>query len=206
MDSAVATTHRPLVEFAIPATGAARWAARLGFAIAGALVLWASAKISVPFYPVPMSLQTLAVMLIGGAYGWRLGLATVVLYLGVGMAGLPVFANTPPQIASPLYLLGTTGGFLVGFAAAAAVVGWFVERGAARSALTLFPAMLIGDAVLFALGFLWLAFFAQLSSAATGLGIEAAWNGGVAPFLLGDLFKVAVASLLIPAAGRLLQR
>jgi biotin transport system substrate-specific component len=206
MAAAVATTHRPIVEFALPASGAARWAGRLGFAVAGALVLWASAKISVPFYPVPMSLQTLAVMLIAGAYGWRLGLATVVLYLGSGMAGLPVFAGTPPQIASPLYLLGPTGGFLIGFAAVAVFVGWFVERGAARSALTLFPVMLVGDAVLFALGFLWLAFFAQLSSGAAGLGIEAAWNGGVMPFLLGDLFKVAVASLLIPAVGRLVQR
>lgn len=206
MNSAVATTHKPLIDVAVPASGAARWAVWVVLAIAGSLILWASAKVSVPFYPVPMSLQTLAVMLIGGAYGWRLGLVTVLLYLAEGAFGLPVFAGTPPQPANLAYLLGTTGGFLAGFVVAAGIIGWFVERGAARSALTLFPVMLLADIVIFVLGFVWLAFFVTLSSGAVGLGIDRAWSAGVIPFLLGDLVKIAVASLLIPAAARLVRK
>jgi biotin transport system substrate-specific component len=206
MASSVATPDKLLIDIAIPAEGARRWIALALLAIAGTLVLWVSAKVSIPFYPVPMSLQTLAVMLIGGAYGWRLGLATVALYLLEGAFGLPVFAGTPPQPAGLTYLLGTTGGFLIGFAVAGAVIGWLVERGAARSPLTLFPAMLLGDALVFALGFAWLAYFVTLSSGDQGIGAAAAWGAGVAPFLLGDLVKAAIAALLIPAAAKLTRR
>jgi biotin transport system substrate-specific component len=199
--SAVAVS-RPLVGSFIPAEGAGRVVALAGFAILGTLILWASAKISVPFWPVPMTLQTGAVVLIGAAYGARLGFATVVLYLLEGASGLPVFSSG----GGPAYLLGPTGGFLIGFAFAAYIVGWLVERGFDRSPLTLFGAMLAGDAVIFLLGFIWLAWFATLSTGAIGVGPAAAFTGGVLKFVLGDLLKMALAAALVSAGARLVRR
>ncbi|MEX0859675.1 MAG: biotin transporter BioY [Cucumibacter sp.] len=197
MASAVATTHKPLIDVAVPASGAARWAVWVVLAIAGSLILWASAKVQVPFYPVPMTLQTLAIMVIAAAYGWRLGLATILLYLAEGAFGLPVFSGTPERGIGLAYMLGPTAGYLAGFIVEVVIVGWFAERGAVRSPLALFPVMLVAAALVLALGFAYLS---------TLIGVEAAWNGGVVPFLLGDLVKVAVASLLIPAAARLVRK
>ncbi len=200
--SAIAVS-RPLVGHFIPEeSGAARLAAYAGFAILGSLILYASAKISVPFWPVPMTLQTGAVVLIGAAYGARLGLATVVLYLFEGASGLPVFTAG----GGLAYMAGPTGGFLVGFAIAAFIVGWLAERGFDRNPLTLFGAMLAGDAVIFLFGFIWLAWFAMLSSGGTGVGAAAAFSGGVLKFVLGDLVKVALAAALVSAGARLVRR
>jgi biotin transport system substrate-specific component len=180
--------------------------AAIFLAIVGSLVMWLSAKVQVPFYPVPMTLQTLAIMAIAAAYGSRLAVATVVLYLIEGFVGLPVFANTPPQIAGPGYFLGTTAGFLIGFLPAAFIVGTAADRGWDRSIPKLFAAMVAADAVVFALGFIWLAWFAQLSSGAVGVGIERAWINGVFNFLLADLLKIALAAMLIPATWTLIER
>ena len=92
-------------------------------AVAGSIALWISAKIQIPFYPVPVSMQTLVVLMIGMAFGWRLGAATVILYLAEGVAGLPVFAGTPEKGIGLAYMVGPTGGYLVGFVIAAAAVG-----------------------------------------------------------------------------------
>jgi biotin transport system substrate-specific component len=189
---------RPLVGRFIPNEGAARIAALVGFAILGSLILWASAKVSVPFWPVPMTLQTGAVALIGAAYGWRLGFGTVVLYLAEGAAGLPVFEGTPEKGIGLAYMMGTTGGYLVGFAFAAAIVGWMAERGFDRNPLWLFWAMLVGDAVVFTLGLLW-------------LGSVIGWDKplleyGLYPFVLGDLVKLALAACIVSAGARLVRR
>jgi biotin transport system substrate-specific component len=193
---------RPLIGHFMPEEGTARILALAGFAVLGSLILWASAKISVPFWPVPMTLQTGVVVLIGAAYGARLGLATVLLYLMEGVSGLPVFTGG----GGLLYMAGPTGGFLIGFAVAAFVVGWLVERGFDRNPLTLFLAMLAGDALIFLLGFVWLAWFATLSSGATGIGAAAAFSGGVLKFVLGDLVKLALAAALVSAGARLVRR
>src|SRR4051794_39821492 len=95
-------------------------------AIGGSLALAASAQILVPIQPVPMTLQSLVVLLIGAAYGWRLGAATVLLYLAEGLCGMPVFAGFR---AGPAVLIGPTGGFLLGFVPAAALAGWLAARG-----------------------------------------------------------------------------
>ena len=192
----------PLVGRFIPESGSARLVAYAGFAILGSLILWASAKISLPFWPVPMTLQTGAVALLAAAYGSRLGLATVVLYLMEGIAGLPVFSGG----GGPAYLLGPTGGFLIGFAPAAYIVGWLAERGFDRNPVSLFGAMLAGDAVIFLLGFVWLAWFATLSSGGTGIGAAAAFSGGVLKFVLGDLVKLALAACIVSAGARLVRR
>lgn len=168
-------------------------------AAAGVLLLTLSAKFQVPFHPVPMTLQTLVVLLIGAAYGWRLGAATVALYLLNGFLGAPVFAST--AVAGPLYFMGPTGGFLIGFIASAAVAGLAVERGWARSLPKLFGALLLAEAIVFALGFLWLAQFAALANGASGVGVGRAWTV-VQAFLLGDLLKTAIAAALVTALDR----
>ena len=186
--------NRPLVGRFIPDEGAARIVALAGFAVLGSLILWASAKVSVPFWPVPMTLQTGAVALLAAAYGWRLGLATVVLYLMEGAAGLPVFQGG----GGLAYLAGPTGGFLIGFALAAALVGWFAERGFDRNPVKLFGAMVVADAIVFALGLLW-------------LGTVIGWDKpvlqlGLYPFILGDLVKMALAAGIVSAGATLVKR
>jgi biotin transport system substrate-specific component len=195
--SAIAVS-RPLVGHFIPAEGSARMLALAGFAILGSLILWASAKISVPFWPVPMTLQTGAVALLAAAYGWRLGPATVVLYLLEGAVGIPVFEGTPAKGIGLAYMVGTTGGYLIGFAIAAAVVGWLVEQGFDRNPVKLFGAMVLGDAFVFALGVLWLG---------TVIGWEKpVLSYGLYPFILGDLVKLALATALVSAGARLVRR
>ena len=193
-----AVLKQPLVGHFVPDEGAARIVALAGFAILGSLILWASAKISVPFWPVPMTLQTGAVALIGAAYGWRLGAATVILYLLEGAVGLPVFEGTPAKGIGIAYMLGTTGGYLLGFAVAAALIGWLAERGLDRNPIKLFGAMVVGDVIIFALGLLW-------------LGTVVGWDKpvlewGLYPFILGDLVKLALAACLVSAGARLVKR
>jgi biotin transport system substrate-specific component len=173
--------------------------------LAGTAVLYASAKIFVPFFPVPMTLQTLAVMAIAAAYGRRLATLTVLAYLAEGAIGIPVFTYTPPAAAGFAYLLGPTGGFLAGFVLLALIVGHAADRGWGRSPVRLFAAMIAADVVVFALGFTWLAWFAHVGEA-NGIGMAGAWANGIAPFILGDLLKIALAALAVPALWGLVGR
>jgi biotin transport system substrate-specific component len=198
-------TAQPLAVAIWPAS-IPRIPAAIILVVVGSIILALSAKAQVPFYPVPMTLQTFAVMALAAAYGWRLAVATVLLYLLEGFFGLPVFANTPPAVAGPAYFLGTTGGFLAGFVALAFIVGHAAGRGWDRSTPKLLAAMVAADAVVFALGFTWLAWFAHLSSGGTGIGPSSAWTGGVLNFLLADLLKIALAALVIPASWSLIER
>lgn len=199
-------THEPVATQLLPREGARRLAALAGLAVLGSLILWASAKISVPFWPVPMTLQTGAVVMLAAAYGSRLGLASVLLYLGAGAVGMPVFQGTPQMGLGLLYMIGPTGGYLLGFVAATAIVGHLGEGGFARGGVRLFGAMLLGDAVIFLLGFAWLAWFAMLPNGDVGIGVEKAFAAGVLPFILGDLVKVALAACLVAGVGRLIRR
>lgn len=191
--AAVAST-RPLIDRIVPEEGVARAAALFGLVVLGSLILWASAKISVPFWPVPMTLQTGAVALIAAAYGSRLGFATVVLYLLEGAAGMPVF-----QAGGGLaYLLGPTGGYLFGMAIEAAIIGWLAERGADRNVFKLFGVMVVGDAIVFAVGLLWLGSLIGWDKPVLKLGLY--------PFVLGDLVKLALAASMVAAGARLVRR
>jgi biotin transport system substrate-specific component len=160
-------------------------------ALAGSLLLAISAQISVPMVPVPMTMQTFAVVLIGAAYGWRLGGATVALYLAEGAMGLPVFANGG-SLAS---LTGPTAGYLFAFVAAAALVGWLVEMGWGQSVFKTTAAMALGTAVIFAGGIAWLSTFT---------GFEKALEVGMYPFLPGAVFKIALAAAVLPLAWKLI--
>jgi biotin transport system substrate-specific component len=185
----------PLASLALPQKGAARLATQFALAIAGTLLLTLSAKTKVVLGPVDMNLQTLAVLLISSALGWRLGLATVLLYLAQGAAGFPVFQSTPEKGIGMVYMLGTTGGYLAGFVVMAAIVGWAADRGWDRSAFKLFGAMLVAEVVMMAMGFAWLA---------TLIGAEKSWQFGVMPFIVSDLIKVGLASAIVPAVWALL--
>jgi len=164
-------------------------------ALAGSALITLCTQISVPLFPVPMTLQTFAVFLIGLTYGWRLGGITVALYLFEGALGLPVFAKGG---AGMVYFMGPTGGYLVGFLLAATACGWFAERGFDRSYTKLFAALLVGNILLYAPGLLW-------------LGSLIGWDKpvleyGLYPFILGDLLKIAMAVLLLPSAWKYVNR
>lgn len=172
--------------------------------VAGSLLLIVAAKVKVPLWPVPVTLQTLAVLMLGAACGARVGVASVALYIGYGLAGFPVFTNTPPVVPGPLYLLGPTGGFLLGMLPAAAIAGWAAARGA--SLWRVAGGLVVADIVLLAIGCLWLALGAQLAGGLTGLGFAKAWAAGVQPFLIGEAIKVALAVSLTGASWTLLKR
>ena len=166
-------------------------------AILGAVLLTVSAKVQVPFYPVPMTLQPLVVVLIGAVYGSRLGAATVLLYLAEGAAGLPVFAGTPEKGIGIAYMAGPTGGYLAGFVLAAFLVGRLAERGWDRAAVTAFAAMLAGIVAIYLPGVAWLA---------TLVGTDRALAFGLYPFVWGALLKIALGTALLPAAWALAGR
>lgn len=195
-----------LIGALLPATADRRTALlrQIGLALIGSLVMIAAAKIKVPFWPVPMTLQTLAVFGIGAAFGARLGAATILLYIAYGVAGLPVFTNTPPVAAGPLYLVGPTGGFLLGFVVAAAIAGWSAMRGA--SWLRLVGGLVLAELAMMALGFGWLALGAQMANGASGIGFAKAFQFGVQPFLLGDALKLALAASLVGAGWSMIGR
>lgn len=198
----------PLVSIAVPQSGPARLVVQVLLVIGGSLLLWLSARAKVVLGPVDLSLQTLAVLLIAAAYGFRLGVSTLALYLAQGAAGLPVFQSTPEKGIGLAYMVGPTGGYLLGFLAMAAIVGWAVDQGWGRSIVKLFFAMLVAEVVMMALGFGWLAYVMGVAKAweggvSTYLGLS--WQYGVAPFIVPDLIKVALASLLVPAATALVK-
>jgi biotin transport system substrate-specific component len=169
--------------------GARPTLAQIALVIALTLVLAGSARVAVPFWPVPMTLQTLAVLLIAGFAGPRIAAAAMLAYLAEGAAGLPVFA-TGGGLA---YLAGPTGGYLAGMLLASVVVGVLVRR-AAGDVLKLGLAMALGILVVYAMGAAWLSGF---------LGLQRALALGVAPFVVGDAVKATLAAALVLAAGRL---
>jgi biotin transport system substrate-specific component len=143
-------------------------------------------------------MQSFVVLMLGAMLGGRLAVAAVVFYLIQGALGLPVFANTPPAIPSPLYLLGPTGGFLAGFVVAAGLIGVAADRGLMAKPVVFMVLLLIAHSLLLLMGFAWLALFAQMSTGAVGLGFARAYQVGVEPFIIGTLVKVALAACLTP--------
>ena len=162
--------------------------------VLGTLVMTVAAKINVPFYPVPMNLQTLALFAIAAAFGRKLAVATILLYLAEGFMHIPVFTK---EVAGPGYFVGPTGGYLVGFAIAAFIVGWAADKGWSKNPFKMFGAMLVADVVIFALGFAWLA---------TLIGPEKAFMFGVQPFVIPDLVKIALASSLVAALWQVFRK
>ena len=173
-------------------------AQRLGrdlvLALLGAAILTVSAKVQLPMYPVPMTLQTYVVMVIAMAYGWQLGTATVGLYLLQGAIGLPVFAAG----GGFAYFLGPTGGYLIGFLVATLAMGWLAERGWDRRLWLVVPAVALGTLLIFTLGVAWLS--VPLGS------FERAVEAGLMPFLPGAAAKLVLAAATVPAAWHFVKR
>ena len=162
--------------------------------VAGTALLTLSAKVNIPFYPVPMTMQTFAVLVVGMAFGPSLAIVTVGLYLLQGALGLPVFSGTPARGIGWAYMMGPTGGYLLGFLVASGVVGVLAQRGFDRSFGMTLAAMTVGTLVIFTFGFAWLAGL---------IGMEKAWTFGVEPFLLAAAFKIVLAALVLPIAWKL---
>lgn len=194
MSQAIAS--RPLVSLALPEKGMSRLFAQGLIALTGTLLLTLAAKSKVVLGPVDLSLQNLAILLIAASFGFRLGVATLLLYLAEGALGLPVFQSTPEKGIGLAYMVGPTGGYLVGFVVMAAMVGWAADRGWDRNVLKLGGVMFAAQAVLLFLGFAWLA---------TLIGADKAWQFGVAPFILPDLVKAALAACLVSAGWSILK-
>src|SRR5258707_8677441 len=198
MTETVAAPHFPLAALLWPhrADGSSGLMRSVILVALGTALLTLSAKVSLPLPYVPMTLQTLVVLVIGAAYGWRLGSATLVAYLAEGAIGFPVFAGPLGGLAP---LLGPTAGYLFGFVAAAFVTGWLSERGWDRSVPLLFVAMGLGHIIILGCGLAWLALGIKL-------GFAKAWLGGIAPFLAAAVITNALGAVLVPALRHMLER
>ena len=159
----------------------------------------AQVSVPVPFTQVPFTFQPMVVLLGGLALGSRLGLASQVVYLLAGIAGLPVFAASLTLPPGALRLIGPTGGYLMSYPLAAFVVGYLAERGLDRRYATSFLAMLAGLVVVYASGATWLGLF-------TSSGLQAALVAGVYPFVVADIVKLIIAAGILPAFWKLLGR
>lgn len=161
----------------------------VGLAVQGSAIVAIAAQINIPLPVVPLTLQTLAVLAIGAAYGARLGAATLALYAIEGAAGLPVFAQMK---AGAAVIAGPTGGYIVGFILAAALVGYLAEKGWSSNIAKMIAASLLGAAVLYIPGLIWLHQFAN--------GWAQTFEWGITPFILGDIVKAIIAALGFKAA------
>jgi len=164
--------------------------------VLGSLFVAAMAQLSIPLQPVPVTGQTFAVLLVGMVLGSRRGALALAAYLGEGLAGLPVFAEAKSGIAT---ILGPTGGYLIGFIAAAWLVGLLAERGFDRSLFKTLVAMVVGNLVIYAFGLAWLSSFPFVSGL---IGEAGLLSLGMFPFLIGDALKAALAALLLPGAWK----
>ena len=155
--------------------------------ILGSLILTISAKIKIPFYPVPMTMQTFVILLIGITLGYRIGLATVMLYLFEGIIGLPVFANSPEKGIGLVYFIGPTMGYLVGFLVATYLAGSFKYD---KGLINTFLKLIFSVSFIYFFGIIWLGFLIGWDKPILKLGVQ--------PFLLAELFKLILITALYP--------
>jgi len=153
--------------------------------ILGSILLTISAKVKIPFYPIPMTMQTFAVLLMGIAFGWRIAVATISLYLFEGIIGLPVFSGTPEKGMGLIYFTGPTMGYLIGFLFATFIAGYLNFK---TNIFFIFIKLILSVSIIYILGILW-------------LGNLIGWDKpllqlGVTPFLLAELFKISLLTLL----------
>ena len=164
----------------------------LFIALVGSILLAISSKIKIPFYPVPMTMQTFVVIFFGIAFGWKLAMTTIVLYIFQGIIGLPVFSGTPEKGIGLVYFTGPTMGYLLGFIVAATLAGMFNYS---KNVFINFIKLTFSVTFIYFLGIIW-------------LGVLLGWDKplfqiGAQPFLLAELFKVLLVTLLIPYIKKL---
>ncbi len=156
------------------------------FALLGSMALAISSKIKIPFYPVPMTMQTFMILVIGISFGWKLGLATVFLYLFEGIIGLPVFSGTPEKGMGLIYFTGPTMGYLLGFLVAVYISGKFIYD---NNLIKNFLKLLLATSFIYILGIIWLGSLIGWDKPIFQLGAK--------PFLLAELFKILIATFAI---------
>ena len=204
-----ATASRPVLTEALwPAEGAGLWIRRAVLVVLGVAVLAICAKIKVPVWPSPVaiSLGTFAVLTIGAAYGPRLGLVTMLTWMVIGALGFDVFQNSASNAQGLTYMMGATGGYLVGYVLATLALGAFARRGWDRSVGGMAAAMLVGNALIYIPGLLWLGYLVanglfDPAKYASVTDQTLAW--GLTPFLIGDVLKLALAALIVPGLWKL---
>ena len=165
----------------------------LALVFGGVILISISAKLQIPFYPVPMTLQTLVLLVLGMAFGFKLATATALSYIALGAAGAPVFATG----AGVAYLLGPTGGYLLGFVLAMALMGYMGDKGWGKTIKSMVLPMLLGTAIIFACGVAWLSSL---------IGLEKALAGGLHPFWFGAVAKIVASIFLMPLAWKMAGR
>lgn len=195
---ALALNDKVLIEAFADNEGAIRRAKQAVMVILGVAVLALTAKMQffVPGSPVPVTMTTFAVLTIGAGYGARLGALTIAGYLAVGLMGFDVFAGSSAEKVGLVYMMGGTGGYLVGYLLAAFALGVAARKGWDRSVVTMGLAMLVGSALIYIPGLLWLNTFAS--------GWEQTLAWGITPFLIGDALKLALAAIVVPALWKLI--
>lgn len=190
--------NKVLSEVIAPQEGAALLAKKAALVIVGIAFLAVAAKIKVPMWPVPITMGTFAVLTMGAAYGARLGLVTILGYMIIGALGFDVFAGSSAEKFGLTYMMGGTGGYLVGYVLAVLALGTLARAGWDRSMPKMAGAMLLGNALIYVPGLIW-------------LGMLYGWDKpilqwGLTPFILGDVIKLALAALVLPAAWKLVGR
>lgn len=202
-------TARPVLnEVLWSAEGAGLWLKRLVLLVAGVAALWVSAKVQIATLPVPVTLQMLVIMVIGAAYGPVLAAATVASYIALGMQGYPVFAGTPEKGIGMAYILGPTGGYILGFLIAAYAVGLLARAGWDRSPISMAGAMAVGILCVYVPGVVWLsAGFGLLGGGGEGAFMGYGWENwyayGVQTFIWVDALKLVVAVIAFPVIWKM---
>lgn len=175
-----------------------KYLTNVGIAVLASFLITVGAKLSVPFYPVPMTMQTFAIIGLGLVLGPKLAVSAVLLYLAQGAFGMPVFSGTPEKGIGIAYMVGPTGGYLFGFILAAGLAGTLAQRGWEKSVVTVFIAAVLSSAIIYVPGLLW-------------LGAIVGWDKpvlafGMYPFLLADLLKAGLAAMFFPAMWKFISR
>ncbi len=194
---ALALNDKVLAEAFGPSTGTALRIKQAAMVVLGIAVLAIMAKVKVPMWPVPITMGTFAVLTIGATYGPRLGLATIMGYMIIGALGFDVFAGSTAENAGLTYMMGGTGGYLVGYVVATLALGFAARAGWDRSVLLMGVALLIANALIYLPGVAWL-------SVLYGNGLAWSVEVGMTPFLIGDALKLGLAALLVPGLWKLI--
>ena len=192
------THNSTLVEAILPQPGLATSLKQILLVLAGIAVLALAAKIKVPMFPVPITMGTFAVLIIGAAYGPRLGLATMIGYMIIGLLGFDVFAGSSSDLNGLTYMMGSTGGYLVGYLVAILALGFAARRGWDRSVPQMAAALLVGNVLIYVPGLIWLGILYGFSAQI--------FTWGLTPFLVGDAVKLVMAALLVPAIWNIVGR
>ena len=195
---ALALNDKVLTEAFGPSEGTALRVKQVMMVVLGIVALSILAKVKIPMWPVPITMGTFAVLTIGATYGPRLGLATILGYMIIGAVGFDVFAGSSAEAYGLTYMMGGTGGYLVGYVLATLALGFAARAGWDRSVLMMAVALLLANALIYLPGVAWLSVLYEGKSLAWAVEV------GLTPFLIGDALKLGLAALLVPGLWKLI--